>query len=130
MPFVPSHMRTKSQPQSNEVQVTESTPQQAQQSAPFVQQAPTNEVRHQVEQNGYDYESELEDLLVTILDEMTVIKKMISQSQSQSQPQNQTQSQSTTAHAATDEQKPAVEIEKLLPSKQATANAQDFSDCF
>jgi hypothetical protein len=118
MPFVPSHLRTKSQPQSNEVQVTESTPQQAQQSAPFVEQAPTNEVRHQVEQNGYDYESELEDLLVTILYEMTVIKKMISQSQS------------TTAHAATDEQKPAVEIEKLLPSKQATANAQDFSDCF
>ena len=125
MPFVPSHMRTKSQPQSNEVQVTESTPQQAQQSAPFVEQASTNEVRHQVEQNGYDYESELEDLLVTILDEMTVIKKMISQSQTQSQ----TQSRSTTAHAATDEQKPAVEIEKL-PTKQATANAQDFSDCF
>jgi len=124
MPFVPSHLRTKSQPQSNEVQVTESTPQQAQQSAPFVEQAPTNEVRHQVEQNGYDYESELEDLLVTILDEMTVIKKMISQSQSQ------TQSQSTTAHAATDEPKPAVEVEKLLPSKQVTANAQDFSDCF
>ena len=124
MPFVPSHLKTKSQPQSNEVQVTESTPQQAQQSAPFVEQAPTNEVRHQVEQNGYDYESELEDLLVTILDEMTVIKKMISQSQSQ------TQSQSTTAHAATDEPKPAVEVEKLLPSKQVTANAQDFSDCF
>ena len=124
MPFVPSHLRTKSQPQSNEVQVTESTPQQAQQSAPFVEQAPTNEVRHQVEQNGYDYESELEDLLVTILDEMTVIKKMISQSQSQ------TQSQSTTAHAATDEPKPAVEVEKLLPSRQVTTNAQDFSDCF
>ena len=121
MPFVPSHLRTKSQ--TNEVQVTESTPHQDQQPAQFVEQAPTNEVRHQVEQNGYDYESELEDLLVTILDEMTVIKKMISQSQSQ------TQSQSTTAHAATDEQKPAVEIEKL-PTKQATANAQDFSDCF
>ena len=119
MPFVPSHLRTKSQPQTNEVQVTESfPPQQAQQPAPFVEKEPTNEVRHQVEQNGYDYESELEDLLVTILDEMTVIKKMISQSQS------------TTAHAATDEQKPAVETEKLLPSKQATANAQDFSDCF
>ena len=124
MPFVPSHLRTKSQPQTNEVQVTESIPQQAQQPAPFVEKEPTNEVRHQVEQNGYDYESELEDLLVTILDEMTVIKKMISQSQSQ------TQSQSTTAHAAKDEPKPAVEVEKLLPSKQVTANAQDFSDCF
>ena len=118
MPFVPSHLRTKSQPQTNEVQVTESIPQQAQQPAPF-EKEPKNEVRHQVEQNGYDYESELEDLLVTILDEMTVIKKMIAQSQSQS----------TTAHAATDEEKPAVEIEKL-PSKQATSNAQDFSDCF
>ena len=124
MPFVPSHLRTKSQPQSNEVQVTESTPPQEQQSAPFVEQTPANEVRHRVEQNGYDYESELEDLLVTILDEMTVIKKMISQSQSQ------TQNQSTTVHTATDEQKPAVEIERLLPSKQVTANAQDFSDCF
>jgi len=119
MPFVPSHLRTKSQ--TNEVQVTESTPHQDQQPAQFVEQAPSNEVRHQVEQNGYDYESELEDLLVTILDEMTVIKKMLSQSQSQSQ------SLSTTA---TDEHKPAVEIEKLLPSKQGTANAQDFSDCF
>ena len=115
MPFVPSHLRTKSQPQTNEVQVTESIPQQAQQPAPF-EKEPKNEVRHQVEQNGYDYESELEDLLVTILDEMTVIKKMISQSQSQ-------------ITTALDEEKPTAEIEKL-PSKQATSNAQDFSDCF
>ena len=66
MPFVPSHMRMKP-PKSNEVQVTESPPQQQK----VVEQTTTN---NQDQDNSYDFESELEDLLVSILDEMTIFR--------------------------------------------------------
>ena len=102
----------KSQQQSNEeVQVTESQPQQSssQQNKPYAEQT-----KDDLEDNN-GYESDLEDLLVSILDEMTVIKKMLSQQQ-----QNRS-SDEDTKH----------KVEKLtIPPKEQLPNALDFSNCF
>ena len=117
MPFIPSHMRMKSQQQQpDEVQVTESPS----------QQSPTPEVEQTVqklEEDNYDFESEIEDLLVSILDEMVVIKKMVSQ-------QNRTEEREVDTTSKT----PTVEVEKVstvMPTiKEQGSNALDFSECF
>ena len=117
MPFIPSHMRMKSQQQQpDEVQVTESSQ----------QQSPTPEVEQTVqklEEDNYDFESEIEDLLVSILDEMVVIKKMVSQ-------QNRTEEREVVKPPKT----PTVEVEKVstvMPTiKEQGSNALDFSECF
>ena len=119
MPFIPSHMRMKSQQQQpDEVQVTESSQ----------QQSPTPEVEQTVqkleESNNYDFESDLEDLLITILDEMTVIKKMVSR-------QNTTKEEHTVVKPP---KTPIDEVEKVstvMPTiKEQGSNALDFSECF
>ena len=146
MPFVPSHMRVKAQPAPPpyEVQVTEpNIPQNRQTQNPVVEQ--TNEVNHEhAEDNSYDFQSEIEDILVSILDEMTVIKKMISQ-------QNRNRDDDDDGDDDGDDNdddeviKPTksksksksksnptpVEVEKLLPVQmEQRSNALDFSDCF
>ena len=126
MPFVPSHMRMKpqqAQQQSNEVQVTESPPPQQQK---VVEQTTTNNRDQQ--ENSYDFESELEDLLVSILDEMTVIKKMIAEQNTHGNEDTDT----THVNKATKSVKPAVEVENLTGQVErgSNTNAQDFSHCF
>ena len=69
-----------------------------------------------VEEN--EFESDLEDLLVSILDEMTVIKKMIAQQQHRTEDKDE----ETT--------KPAAEVEQILPPREQRPNALDFSECF
>ena len=120
MPFVPSHMRMKP-PKSNEVQVTESPPQQQK----VVEQTTTN---NQDQENSYEFESELEDLLVSILDEMTVIKKMIAEQNTHGNEDTDT----THVNKATKSVKPAVEVENLTGQVErgSNTNAQDFSHCF
>jgi len=125
MPFVPSHMRMKSQQtqqQSNEVQVTEPSPQQQK----AVEQTATNNQDQQ--DNSYDFETELEDLLISVLDEMTVIKKMISEQNTYRNEDNQ--QDNTHDNKATKSLKPAVEVEKRTGRIEQESNAQDFSDCF
>ena len=132
MPFVPSHMRVKSQqaPPPNEVQVTE--PRQTQN--PVVEQ--TNEVNHEhAEDNSYDFQSEIEDILVSILDEMTVIKKMISQ-QNRNRDDGDDDGDDevikpTKSKSKSKSNPTPVEVEKLLPVQmEQRSNALDFSDCF
>ena len=125
MPFVPSHMRMKSQQtqqQSNEVQVTEPSPQQQK----AVEQTATNNQDQQ--DNSYDFETELEDLLISVLDEMTVIKKMISEQNTYRNEDNQ--QDNTHDNKVTKSLKPAVEVEKRTGRIEQESNAQDFSDCF
>ena len=140
MPFVPSHMRVKSQqaPPPNEVQVTEpNVPQNRQTQNPVVEQ--TNEVNHEhAEDNSYDFQSEIEDILVSILDEMTVIKKMISQQNRNRDDDDDGDDDGddevikpTKSKAKSKSNPTPVEVEKLLPVQmEQRSNALDFSDCF
>jgi len=126
MPFVPSHMRMKSQQtqqQSKEIQVTEQSPQHQQ----VVQQTATD--NQDPQDNSYDYETELEDLLVSILDEMTVIKKMIAE-QNTHRSDDKYDTHDNTQDKI--EKKPATEVEKRtgILERESNSNAQDFSDCF
>ena len=118
MTFVPSHMRMKSL-QSNEVQVTEHSQQQV------VEQPAIN--NQDLQDNSYDNQNDFEDLLVSILDEMIVIKKMISEQnthriEGKYDNYNNTRNNKTT--------KPAVEAEKQVERFLTPKNAHDFSDCF
>ena len=126
MPFVPSHMRMKSQQtqqQSKEIQVTEQSPQHQQ----VIQQIATN--NRDPQDNSYDYETELEDLLVSILDEMTVIKKMIAEQNTHRSDDKYDTHDNTQDKKA---KKPATEVEKRtgILERESNSNAQDFSDCF
>ena len=126
MTFVPSHMRMKSlqqtqqtQQHSNEVQVTEHSQQQQ-----VVEQPAIN--NQDLQDNSYDNQNDFEDLLVSILDEMIVIKKMISEQnthriEGKYDNYNNTHNNKTT--------KPAVEAEKQV-ERFSNPNAHDFSDCF
>ena len=123
MTFVPSHMRMKSlqqtQQQSNEVQVIEHSQQQV------VEQPAIN--NQDLQDNSYDNQNDFEDLLVSILDEMIVIKKMISEQnthriEGKYDNYNNTRNNKTT--------KPAVEAEKQVERFLTPKNAHDFSDCF
>lgn len=127
MPFVPSHMRMKpqqAQQQSNDVQVTEPSPQQQK----VVEQTASNNQDQQ--ENSYDFETELEDFLVSILDEMTAIKKMIAEQNTHGNEDNA--HDTTHDNKATKSLMPAVEVEKRtgLVERGSNSNAQDFSDCF
>jgi len=116
MTFVPSHMRMKSLQQSNEVQVTEHSQQQV------VEQPAIN--NQDLQDNSYDNQNDFEDLLVSILDEMIVIKKMISEQNTHRIEGNHdnTHNKKTT--------KTTVEAEKQVERFSNPKNAHDFSDCF
>jgi len=121
MTFVPSHMRMKSlqqtQQQSNEVQVTEHSQQQQ-----VVEQPAIN--NQDLQDNSYDNQNDFEDLLISILDEMIVIKKMISEKNTHRIEGNHdnTHNNKTT--------KTTVETEKQVERFSNPKNAHDFSDCF
>jgi hypothetical protein len=119
MTFVPSHMRMKSLQQSNEVQVTEHSQQQV------VEQPAIN--NQDLQDNSYDNQNDFEDLLVSILDEMIVIKKMISE-QNTHRIEGKYDNHDNTHHnnKAT---RPTVEAEKQV-ERFLTPNAHDYSDCF
>ena len=124
MTFVPSHMRMKSlqqtQQQSNEVQVTEHSQQQQ-----VVEQPAIN--NQDLQDNSYDNQNDFEDLLVSILDEMIVIKKMISEQNTHRIEDKYDNHDNTHNNKTT---KPAVEAEKQVERFSNPKNAHDFSDCF
>jgi hypothetical protein len=115
------------QQQSNEVQVTEHSQQQQQQQQQERQKQVVEQPNHQdLPDNSYDNQNDFEDLLVSILDEMIVIKKMITEQtthriEGKYDNYNNTHNNKTT--------KPAVEAEKQV-ERISNLNAHDFSDCF
>jgi hypothetical protein len=114
------------QQKSNEVQVTEHSQQQQQQQQQERQKQVVEQPNHQdLPDNSYDNQNDFEDLLVSILDEMIVIKKMISEQNTHSIEGKYDNHNNT--HHNNKATKPTVEAEKQVTR---FSNAHDYSDCF
>ena len=82
--------------------------------------------------NSNDFQSEIEDILVSILYEMTVTKNIISQQSRNRNDDDDGDDQVIKPTKSNSKSYPTpVEVEKLLPVQmEQRSNALDFSDCF
>ena len=125
MPFVPSSQRLNTT-NSSQIQVTEPV-----NPIPTAQQQMINEdPETNNSQNSYENNSsnnnDLEDLLLTVLDELDTLKTLLLEQGIVAQPKNNPQ---PTAETLVNKYDIAKELPRL-PQAPPNRNAHDFSNCF
>ena len=125
MPFVPSCQRLNTNT-SSQIQVTEAI-----NPIPTTQQQMINEESNN-SQNSYENNSnannnDLEDLLLTVLDELDTVKTLLLEQGIVSQPKN---NQQPTTETLVNKYDIAKELPRPPPQVSPNRNAHDFSNCF
>ena len=125
MPFVPSSQRLNTT-NSAQIQVTEAI-----NPIPTTQQQMINEESNN-SQNSYENNSnannnDLEDLLLTVLDELDTVKTLLLEQGIVAQPKNNPQPATETLDNKYDFAK---ELPRPPPQEKPNRNAHDFSNCF
>jgi hypothetical protein len=127
MPFVPSSQRIKTT--ENQIQVTEPinpAPPPPQQTSN--EETETNNLQNDFENNNNNNNNDLEDLLLTVLDELDVVKGLLLEQGISSQEKSKPLLSSETLI-----NKSVKDLPSLPPVPQQAIpnrNAQDFSNCF
>ena len=125
MPFVPSSQRLNTT-NSSQIQVTEAI-----NPIPTTQQQMINEESNN-SQNSYENNSnannnDLEDLLLTVLDELDTVKSLLLEQGIVAQPKNNPQPATETL---VNKYEIAKELPRPPPQVLPNRNAHDFSNCF
>ena len=124
MPFVPSSQRLDTNT-SSEIQVTEAiNPIPTTQQQMINEDPETNNSQNSYENNNNN--NDLEDLLLTVLDELDTLKTLLLEQGIVAQPKNNPQ---PTAETLVNKYDIAKELPRL-PQAPPNRNAHDFSNCF
>ena len=125
MPFVPSSQRLNTT-NSAQIQVTEAI-----NPIPTTQQQMINEEsnhsQNSYENNNNANNNDLEDLLLTVLDELDTVKTLLLEQGIVSQPKN---NQQPTTETLVNKYDIAKELPRPPPQVSPNRNAHDFSNCF
>ena len=127
MPFVPSSQRLNTNT-SSEIQVTEAiNPIPTTQQQMINEDSETNNSQNSYENNSNTNNNDLEDLLLTVLDELDTVKSLLLEQGIVSQPKKNPQPTTETLV-----NKYGIAKELPLPQSQVlpNRNAHDFSACF
>ena len=124
MPFVPSSQRLNTT-NSTQIQVTEAiNPIPTTQQQMINEDPETNNSQNSYENNNNN--NDLEDLLLTVLDELDTVKTLLLEQGIVAQPKNNPQ---PTAETLVNKYDIAKELPRL-PQAPPNRNAHDFSNCF
>jgi len=125
MPFVPSSQRLNTT-NSAQIQVTEAI-----NPIPTTQQQMINEEsnhsQNSYENNNNANNNDLEDLLLSVLDELDTVKTLLLEQGIVSQPKN---NQQPTTETLVNKYDIAKELPRPPPQVSPNRNAHDFSNCF
>ena len=126
MPFVPSSQRLNTNT-SSQIQVTEAiNPIPTTQQQMINEDPETNNSQNSYENNSSN-NSDLEDLLLTVLDELDTVKSLLLEQGIVAQPKNNPQPVTETLVNKYDIAK---ELPRPPPQVSPNRNAHDFSNCF
>ena len=126
MPFVPSSQRLNTNT-SSQIQVTEAiNPIPTTQQQMINEDSETNNSQNSYENNSNN-NNDLEDLLLTVLDELDTVKSLLLEQCVVSQPKNNPQ---PTTETLVNKYGIAKELPRPPPQVLPNRNAHDFSNCF
>ena len=126
MPFVPSSQRLNTNT-SSQIQVTEAiNPIPTTQQQMINEDPETNNSQNSYENNSSN-NSDLEDLLLTVLDELDTVKSLLLEQGIVSQPKENPQ---PTTETLVNKYGIAKELPRPPPQVSPNRNAHDFSNCF
>ena len=127
MPFVPSSQRLNTNT-SSQIQVTEAiNPIPTTQQQMINEDPETNNSQNSYENNSNANNNDLEDLLLTVLDELDTVKTLLLEQGIVSQPKN---NQQPTTETLVNKYDIAKELPRPPPQEKPNRNAHDFSNCF
>ena len=127
MPFVPSSQRLNTNT-SSQIQVTEAiNPIPTTQQQMINEDPETNNSQICYENNSNTNNNDLEDLLLTVLDELDTVKSLLLEQGIVSQPKN---NQQPTTETLVNKYVIAKDLPRPPPQVLPNRNANDFSDCF